>query len=66
MNDGNRENYTVSYDSMDEVQSVYKSVKNSKGVEKMVKLLHILERGFKLKALKHKLVNITNFDASNG
>ena len=65
MNDGNRENYTVSYDSMEEVQSVYKSVKNSMGIEKMVKLLHILERGFKLKALRHKLANMTKFESSD-
>ena len=60
MNNGNSENYTVCYDSMEEVQSVYKSVKNSKGIEKMVKLLHILERGFNLKTLRNKFKSITS------
>ena len=40
---------------MQEVQSIYKEVKNSYGVDKMIKLLQILEKGFNLKILRQKL-----------
>lgn len=58
MNDNNKENYAINFDSMAEVQSAYKSVKTSKGLDKMIKLLEILERGVKLKAIKTKLAKL--------
>ena len=55
LGNNNLEKYTVNYDSMQEVQSIYKEVKNSYGVDKMIKLLQILEKGFNLKILRQKL-----------
>jgi hypothetical protein len=55
MGNNNLEKYAINYDSMKEVQNVYKEVKNSYGIDKMINLLKILEKGFNLKQLRHKM-----------
>ena len=61
MGNKNLEKYAVNYDSMQEVQSIYKEVKNSKGIDKMIKLLQILEKGFNLKVLRQKIAKFQKF-----
>lgn len=58
MGNNNMEKYAVNFDSMQEVQNIYKEVKNSKGIDKMIKLLQILEKGFNLKLLRQKIAKI--------
>ena len=61
MNNNNREKFSVKFDSIEEVQKTYKSVKTSNGIDKMIKLLEILEKGLKLNTLKIKIAQYASY-----
>lgn len=54
MNDKGTQKFSIPYESQDEMQMAYKAIKRNKGIDKMLKILEVLEKGFNFTRLKNK------------
>ncbi len=58
MNEKGTQKYTIPYEDASQMQQAYKAIKKNKGIDKMLKILEVLERGFNFTKLKNKIKKI--------
>ena len=64
MSDNKQERFSVNFDSPQDAFEAYKGIKKSSGLDKMIKLLEILERGLNINILKKQIDKIQKLTIS--